>query len=69
MVLHVHFSQFLLSSELPRMFSHFLNFCVVHQDLVGQVDNQKRVQEYSYPLVYFAAFLIRGWGFLELEVI
>ena len=28
--------------------------------LVGQVDNQKRFGEYSYPLVYFAAFSIRG---------
>ena len=42
------------------MLPNFLNHCMILRALVGQVDNQKRFQEYSYPLVYFAAFWIRG---------
>ena len=38
----------------------FLNKSVIHQDLVEHVDNQKRFQEYSYRLVYVAAFQLRG---------
>ena len=44
------------------MLPNFLNHCAIPQALVGQVDNQKLFQEYSYPLVYFAAFSIRGWA-------
>ena len=66
MVLRFHFSQFLLSSELPMMLPNFLNHCVNHQDLVGQVEHQKRFQEYSYPLVY-RCILDSRLGFLELE--
>ena len=40
--------------------SNFLNHCVVLQDLVEPVDNQKRFQEYSYYHMYFAAFQFRG---------
>ena len=32
------------------MASNFLNHCVIHQDLVEHVDDQKRFQEYSYSL-------------------
>ena len=40
MVLHYHFSQFLLLSESPMMLPNFLNRCIILQALVGQVDNQ-----------------------------
>ena len=60
MVLRFHFSQFILFSEFPIVLPDFLNHCVIPQSLVGQVDNQKRFREYSYFLVYFAAFSIRG---------
>ena len=40
-----------------------LNHYVILQALVGQVDNQKRFREYSYPLVYFAALWTRGYAF------
>ena len=60
MVLQSNFSQFRLFSESPVMLPNFLNHCMILQALVGQVDNQKRFREYSYPLVYFAAFWIRG---------
>ena len=63
MVVRSHFSQFLLFSEFPMVLPNFVNHCVNPQTLVGQVDNQKRFQEFSYPLVYFAAFSIRGWAF------
>ena len=56
MVLHSHFSQFLLFSESPMMLPNFLNHCTIIQVLFGQVDNQKRFLENSYPFVYFAAF-------------
>ena len=49
-----------LFSELPMMLPNFLNHYVIPQALDGQVDNQKRFREYSYPLVCFAAFWIRG---------
>ena len=42
------------------MLPEYLNDCVIHQDLVGQVDNQERCQEYAYLLVRCAALLIRG---------
>ena len=42
------------------MLPNFLNHCVNPLALVGQVNDQKRFQEYSYSLVYFAAFSIRG---------
>ena len=42
------------------MLPNFLNHCMILQALVGQVDNQKRFWEYSYPIVYFAASLNRG---------
>ena len=32
----------------------------LYKNLVEHVDDQKRFQEYSYPLVYFAAFQLRG---------
>ena len=41
MVLHSHFSQFLLFSEYPIMSPNFLNHCIIHQILVEHVDNQK----------------------------
>ena len=65
MVLHSHFSQFLLFSESPMMLPNFLNHCMSLQALVGQVDSQKRFREHSCPLVYFAAFSIRGWAFFR----
>ena len=43
----------------------FLNRCVIHQNLVENVDDQKRFQEYSYSLVHFPAFQLRGWAFLN----
>ena len=49
------------------MLLNFLNHCVIFQALVRQVDNEKRFRDFSYPLVYFAAFWIRGQAFLELE--
>ena len=61
MVLHAHFSQILLFSDSPMVLSNFLSHCIVLQVLFGEVDNQKRFQECSYPLVYFAAFQLRGW--------
>ena len=42
------------------MLPNFLNHCMILQVLFSQVDNQKRFRENSYPLVYFAAFWIRG---------
>ena len=39
---------------------NFLNQCFIHQNLVEHVDDQKSLQEYSYSLVYFAAFQLRG---------
>ena len=63
MVLRSHSSQFLLFSEFPMVLPNLLNHCVIPQALVGQVDNQKRFREYSYPLVYFTAFPIRGKAF------
>ena len=62
MVLRSHFSQFLLFSEFPMVLPNVLNHCVIPQVLVGQVDHSKRFREYLYPLVYFAAFSIRGCG-------
>ena len=64
-VLHSHFSQFLLFSESPMMLPSVLSHCVIHQALVGQVDNQKRFREYSYPLVKIAAFQLRSKAFLN----
>ena len=66
MFFHSRFSQFLLFSESPMMLSNFMNHYVILQALVGQADNQKRFREYSYPLMYFAAFWILGCS-LELE--
>ena len=63
MVLRSHSSQFLLFSEFPMVLPNLLNHCVIPQALVGQVDSQKRFREYSYPLVYFTAFPIRGKAF------
>ena len=60
MVLRSHFSQFLRFSESPTMSPNVLNHCVIHEDFVEHVDNQKRFQKYSYPLVYFTAFQLRG---------
>ena len=65
-VLRSHYSQFLLYSEssissaIPDGVAKFLESCVIHQDLVEHVDDQKRFREYSYSLVYFAAFQLRG---------
>ena len=61
MVLHSNFSQFLLFSESPMMLPNFLNHCIILQVPFLQVDNQKRFREYSYPLVYFAAFY-QNWS-------
>ena len=44
MVLRSHYSQLLLLSESLMMLPNFLNHCVIHQDLVEHVDNQKRFQ-------------------------
>ena len=50
--------------RIANMLPNFLNLCVILQDLVEHVDDQKRFQEYSYSLslslVYFAAFQLRG---------
>ena len=43
MDLRSHFSQFLLFSESPMMSPNFLNHCVIHQDLVEHVDDQKKI--------------------------
>ena len=59
MILSSHFSQCLFS-ESSEMSPNFLNHCVIYQNLVEHVDDQKRFQEYSYSLVYFAAFQLRG---------
>ena len=40
----------------------------IHQDLVEHVDNQERFQEYSYRVVYLAAFQFRS-SLIELEVL
>ena len=60
MIFHFHFSQCLLFYESPMMLPNFLIHYVIPQALVGQLDNQKRFREYSYPLAYFAALSIRG---------
>ena len=65
MVLRSHNSQFLLFSESLMMSPNFWNHCVIHQDLVEHVDIQKRFQEYSYSLLYFAVFQLRGKAFLN----
>ena len=46
--------------QFPMVLPNFLNNCTIHQDPVEHVDNQKCFQEYSYSLVYFAAFQLRG---------
>ena len=69
MVLNFHFSQFLLFSDSPMTLPNSLNYCVVRQDHLGQVGNQKHLRKYSYPLVYFAAFSIHRQVFLKLEAI
>ena len=53
MVLRSHFPQFPLFSECPIMSPNSLNHCVIHQDLVEHVDNQKRFKEY---LIYSRVF-------------
>ena len=47
----------------------FLKNCIIHQDLVEHVDDQKRFQEYSYPLVHYRCISTSRLGFLELEVV
>ena len=51
--------------RFPMVLPNFLNNCVIHQDLVEHVDNQKRFQEYSDALVYFAAFQLRDLASLS----
>ena len=55
--------------RFPMVLPNFLNNCLIHQDLVEHVDNQKHFQEYSYSLMYFAAFQLRGSACLNLDVI
>ena len=40
MVLHPHFSQFLLLSASLMVLPNFLNHCMILQALVGEVSNQ-----------------------------
>ena len=47
------------------MSPNLLNHYEIHQDVVKHVDDQKRFQENSYSLVYFAAFQHRGHAFLN----
>ena len=61
MILRSHYSQIpsLLISprhhqRFPMVLPNFLNHCVIHENLVEHVDDQKRFQGYSYSLVYFA---------------
>ena len=49
--------------RFPIVLPNFLNNCVILQDLVEHVDDQKRFQQKSYSLVYFAAFHLRGQAF------
>ena len=46
--------------RFPTVLPKFWNNCVILQDRVEHVDDQKRVQWYSYSLVYFAAFQLCG---------
>ena len=46
--------------RIPDDAAKFLESLCNSSDLVEHVDNRKRFREYSRPLVYLAAFWIRG---------
>ena len=68
-VLRSHYSQFLLFSWWPMISPNFLNHCVIHQNFVEHVDDQKTFQGILISSRVFRSIPTLRLGFLELEVI